>query len=551
MASDETTRLLPSPEDEQPCDRGESETRGSISGGTGLAIFIAYLGNESLVIATYDIIASEFHELSKASWLVTGYNLGYCIALPVYGTLADSLGRQRSMLLGYLVFALGCLIRWVGRNWSDQYVTNSSSSLSNSMNQLIAGRIISGVGSSGMVVMISIIITDLAAPSEVALLRSYTNVVNMLGRGAGAPLGRVIVNSLGWRWAFTGRLPLIVLCLFLSRVQFPTKPRAATPAAETSNIEKLKRLDYFGIFSFAAAVFTLLLALTAAGTIDRKLSTVYALLGMCTLATVVFICHECLWAAKPLVPLRLVTKGVGQYWLVQVVLFSGRCGVRQMQEEGATLFLVLSTMALAVGSIISGFSIKRTKRYKKMSLASAAISIVASTLLFFSWHFDRPVWETLLVIPMSTPIGIIISGEFIGMTGRAPQEDMASCVGAYYLSQQLGVILGGSFAPLLVRMGFMRDIAGKFGQRTPEIARQVLSDARYVDTLPEGMQAVVRSSLQYGYQFIPTSSCHGDSGFVFAQLVIYAGREVGLRITGLAMPVRDTTVGNSTTFKAS
>lgn len=41
---------------------------------------------------------------------------------------------------------------------------------------------------------------DLAAPSEVALLRSYTNVVNMLGRGAGAPLGRVIVNSLGWRW---------------------------------------------------------------------------------------------------------------------------------------------------------------------------------------------------------------------------------------------------------------------------------------------------------------------------------------------------------------
>ncbi|GKZ76342.1 hypothetical protein AnigIFM60653_007275 [Aspergillus niger] len=482
MASDETTRLLPGPGDEQPCDRGESETTGSISGGAGLAIFIAYLGaflastDESLVIATYDIIASEFHELSKASWLVTGYNLGYCIALPVYGTLADILGRQRSMLLGYLVFALGCLIRWVGRNWSDQ----------------------SGGAQRGCII---------------AQLHQRREHARKGGWSSAGPCYSQFTR-LEMHRAFTGRLPLIVLCLFLSRVQFPTKPRAATPAAETSNIEKLKRLDYFGIFSFAAAVFTLLLALTAAGTIDKKLSTVYALLGMCTLATVVFICHECLWAAKPLVPLRLVTKGVGQYWLVQVVLFSGRCGVtttitqyltqvRQMQEEGATLFLVLSTMALAVGSIISGFSIKRTKRYKKMSLASAAISIVASTLLFFSWHFDRPVWETLLVIPMSTPIGIIISGEFIGMTGRAPQEDMASCVGAYYLSQQLGVILGGSIAPLLVRMGFMRDIAGKFGQRTPEIARQVLSDARYVDTLPEGMQAVVRSSLQYGYQFIP------------------------------------------------
>lgn len=47
------------------------------------------------------------------------------------------------------------------------------------------------------------------------------------------------------------------------------------------------------------------------------------------------------------------------------------------------------------------------------------------------------------------------------------------------------------------------------------------------------------------------SFCHGDSGVVFAQLDTYAGGEVGLRITGLAMPVRDTTVGNSTTFKAS
>ena len=83
------------------------------------------------------------------------------------------------------------------------------------MTQLIAGRVISGAGSSGMVVMISILITgamacpgalemltcvDLAAPSDVALLRSYTNVVNMIGRGVGAPLGSMMVNSLGWRW---------------------------------------------------------------------------------------------------------------------------------------------------------------------------------------------------------------------------------------------------------------------------------------------------------------------------------------------------------------
>lgn len=45
MASDETTRLLPRPEDGISPGREDNETTGSISRGTGLAIFIAYLGN--------------------------------------------------------------------------------------------------------------------------------------------------------------------------------------------------------------------------------------------------------------------------------------------------------------------------------------------------------------------------------------------------------------------------------------------------------------------------------------------------------------------------
>ncbi|PWY69497.1 MFS transporter [Aspergillus heteromorphus CBS 117.55] len=503
MSPDETTQLLPSSDGAQPSDSADDTSSDYGNARTRLAIFIAYLGaflassDESLVIATYDIIASEFHELSKASWLVTGYNLGYCVALPVYSTLADICGRKTSMLMGYLLFGLGCLI----------------CSLSGSMVNLIAGRIISGAGSAGMVVMISIMITDLAAPSDVALLRSYTNVVNMTGRGVGAVLGSMMVNSFGWRWAFAGRIPFILLCLLLSRVQFPTK-QAESTVPELSAVNKFKRLDFFGIASFAAAIFTLLLSLTTAGMVDGKLSHVYILLGVCIFSTVVFACHEVLWAKKPLMPLRLVTQGVGQYWLVQVVLFSGRnavvatitqymAQVKKVPEATGSTFLVLCTMGLATGSIISGLSIKRTKRYKKMSIISIVVSIVSSTFLFLSWHFDRPVLESLVVIPMSLPIGIVISGEFIGMSSRAPPEDLAASVGAYYLSQQLGVILGASLGPLLVRMGFMHDIAGKLGDRTPEIVRHVLSDARYVETLPQSMQEIVRSSLQYGYQFIP------------------------------------------------
>lgn len=61
---------------------------------------------------------------------------------------------------------------------------------------------------------------------------------------------------------------------------------------------------------------------------------------------------------------------------------------------------------------------------------------------------------------MSTPIGIITSGDFIGMSSRAPPEVLASSIGAYYLSQQLGLIVGAAMGPLVVRTGFKHDIAG-------------------------------------------------------------------------------------------
>lgn len=45
-------------------------------------VFLAS-ADEQLVMATYGPIASEFENLSDGSWLLTGYNLGYCIALPL------------------------------------------------------------------------------------------------------------------------------------------------------------------------------------------------------------------------------------------------------------------------------------------------------------------------------------------------------------------------------------------------------------------------------------------------------------------------------------
>jgi predicted MFS family arabinose efflux permease len=42
--------------------------------------------------------------------------------------------------------------------------------------------------------------TDIAAPSDVAVLRSYVNIASTTGLSLGGPLGGLLGGTIGWRW---------------------------------------------------------------------------------------------------------------------------------------------------------------------------------------------------------------------------------------------------------------------------------------------------------------------------------------------------------------
>lgn len=44
-----------------------------------------------MVLSIYGSIASELHQLSRGPWLMTGYTLGYCVALPVVRPLISTM----------------------------------------------------------------------------------------------------------------------------------------------------------------------------------------------------------------------------------------------------------------------------------------------------------------------------------------------------------------------------------------------------------------------------------------------------------------------------
>lgn len=63
----------------------------------------------------------------------------------------------------------------------------------------ITGRVLSGACSAGTNVLVSLVITDLLPMREVATWRSYVNVVGVIGRCVGGPLGGALADLIGWR----------------------------------------------------------------------------------------------------------------------------------------------------------------------------------------------------------------------------------------------------------------------------------------------------------------------------------------------------------------
>lgn len=53
---------------------------------TSIGVFLANI-DDSFVTAIYGEIASRFQHLQDGPWLLAGYNLGYCAALPVVSHL--------------------------------------------------------------------------------------------------------------------------------------------------------------------------------------------------------------------------------------------------------------------------------------------------------------------------------------------------------------------------------------------------------------------------------------------------------------------------------
>ncbi|KAF5311427.1 hypothetical protein D9611_011587 [Ephemerocybe angulata] len=261
-------------------------TRYGILAGIWTATFLSAL-NQTLVPTMLPSISSEFNKSNQASWLGTSYLLATCTFTPLYGRLCNVLGRKGANRTALFFAGLGVLL----------------CGLSTNLETLIFARFLAGIGGGGLTTTSSVIVSDMYSLRKRGLTQGVQSVFQGLGLGLGGPLGGLVTDWLGWRWAFLIQMPLFCFSYILTSINLNYVTELLNPEQGKGKSAKeiLKRIDYGGSASMMMAVGSCLLFLSAKYNEGLPWSDPFVIVSatLSALFAVVFIVVEIFVAPEP------------------------------------------------------------------------------------------------------------------------------------------------------------------------------------------------------------------------------------------------------------
>ncbi|HEY7654040.1 MAG TPA: MDR family MFS transporter [Methylomirabilota bacterium] len=247
-----------------------------VLGGVMAAMFLAAMESTGVATAMPTVIAS-LGGIRIYSWTFSAFLLTSTVAMPIWGRLADQLGRRPVYLGGLGLFLLGSALAGASR----------------SMEQLIAFRALQGLGAGSLITVGMTIVGDLYGMERRAKMQGYFSSVWGVASLVGPLLGGLLADRVSWRWVFYINLPFGLLAAAAAGAGLRAERRDRPPAS----------FDLLGMTVFSAAISTFLVGLLGAGESWLRSQGV-ALLGLSAALLVLFVVVE-RRAVAPVIPLHL------------------------------------------------------------------------------------------------------------------------------------------------------------------------------------------------------------------------------------------------------
>ncbi len=395
----------------------------AIVAGIMLAMFLSAL-EQTIVAPALPTIGRALGNVELLSWMVTGYLISTTVVTPLFGKLSDIYGRRRMMLVSIGVFILGSV----------------ACALAPSMEALIVGRVLQGVGGGGILPLAQTVIADLLSPRERPLIQSYTSAMFLAASILGPVLGGFLTDYVHWSLIFWINLPMGLVALILTDRALRRLPRNDRP----------HRLDLAGAGLMVAAALALLLALAWGGV--RYPWTSPTIVGLFAASAALWLAFgwRLLHAAEPFIPLTMLAEPVvlgiaaaGFFSIGTIVGLSIFIPiyvelVLQHSPSASGLVLIAFMVGATIGSMVAGRLMPKLDRYKLVPVFAMPIGVAAMILFAISPGDITLVEATLLLAVGGAGMGPMWPATTVIIQNAVPLHQLGIATGTLSFFRQLG-----------------------------------------------------------------------------------------------------------------
>jgi EmrB/QacA subfamily drug resistance transporter len=360
-----TEPTLARPDQLRPIAEMGNRTKFIVMAGTMLGLFTSAM-DQTVVSTSMPRVIADLGGFGLFSWVGTGFMLASTATVPVVGKLTDIYGRKPFYMAGIFILILGSALCGSAQN----------------VEQLIAFRVIQGLG-AGMIMGIAFaILGDVFTPAERGRWAGLMSGVFASASVLGPLIGGTLTDHVHWRWVFYINLPLGAIAL---TVLFLGMPNIRPPGNS--------KLDYRGVVLLLATVVPMLLAFSWAGSrYDWVSPQVIGLLTWAAACLIVFTYAE-LRTDEPLLPMSLFRNRI--FAVAALVTFiSGIAmmgsffyiplfvqGVIGASATNSGIVLMPMMIAMAIASAISGQLMSRLGRYRIQGIVGLALMVFGAFFL--------------------------------------------------------------------------------------------------------------------------------------------------------------------------
>ena len=426
---------------------------------------------------------------SQLQWVVDSYVLVLAGMLMLAGSIGDRYGRKRWMTAGLLFFALGSVV----------------GAMSTSVETLIAGRAIQGLGAAFVLPATLSIVTNTFDRDERGKAIAIWTAVGGIGIGLGPAIGGYLIDRWDWSAAFWIHLPVIAVALIGQTV------------VKESRDPRHVGLDVPGAITATLGISTLVFGVIQGAEAGWTSPLIIGSFAISAALLTAFVAIE-RRAPYPMLPLKFFKNRdfTGSVMVIGIMFFAGPATfffltqffqlVQGRDPFEAGLLILPNAVAIVIASALAPPLTAKLgpRRIVMISVSIMAIATALFTGVQADWSATR---EIVTIMLFGFGFGLAMPALTDSIMAAVPIEDAGVGSAVNDVSRELGSALGiavlGSFISAIYRSNVDDALAGRV-------------DDGVIDTAKEGLGVLAGRSAELSPNVAQTAFSGAGDAFIDA-----------------------------------